>query len=137
LANLFGAGVQACYRGPQLYDAPETKTLVEKWVSFYKKHRRILDGDIIHIRRADGRDFDAILHVDPSGIEKGLLMLYNPLNESITRTINVPVYYTGLKDKVALAEQEGTSKTVAITRDYKIKLTVTIPANGYQYFILK
>ena len=137
LANLFGAGVQACYRGPQLYDAPETKTLVEKWVSFYKKHRRILDGDIIHIRRADGRDFDAILHVDPSGIEKGLLMMYNPLNESITRTIDIPVYYTGLKDKANLQQQEGVSKVYTITRDYKIRLTVTIPANGYQYYILK
>jgi hypothetical protein len=137
LANLFGAGVQACYRGPQLYDAPETKALVEKWVSFYKKHRRILDGDIIHIRRADGRDFDAILHVDPSGVEKGLLMMYNPLNTPITRTLNIPVYYTGLKDKVAVKEQEGTSKTVTITRDYKTKLTVTIPAKGYQYYVLQ
>ena len=137
LANLFGAGVQACYRGPQLYDAPETKTLVEKWVSFYKKHRRILDGDIIHIRRADGRDFDAILHVDPSGIEKGLLMVYNPLNETITRTIDIPVYYTGLKDKANLQQQEGASKVYTITRDYKIKLTVTVPANGYQSYVLK
>ena len=137
LANLFGAGVQACYRGPQLYDAPETKTLVEKWVSFYKKHRQILDGDIIHIRRPDGRDFDAILHVDPAGAEKGLLMMYNPLNTPITRTLNIPVYYTGLKDKVAVKEQEGTSKAVPITRDFKIKLTVTIPAKGYNYLILK
>ncbi len=61
LADLFGAGVQACYRGPQLYDAPETKALVEKWVGFYKKHRQILDGDIIHVRRPDGCDYDAIL----------------------------------------------------------------------------
>lgn len=37
LANLFGAGVQACYRGPQLYDSPQTKELVKKWVDFYKK----------------------------------------------------------------------------------------------------
>ncbi len=137
LANLFGAGVQACYRGPQLYDAPETKALVEKWVSFYKMHRQILDGDIIHIRRPDGRDFDAILHVDPNGIEKGLLMIYNPLNEPITRTLNIPVYYTGLKNKANVKEQEGSSKTVLITRDYKINLTVKIPAKGYQYFTIK
>ena len=54
LANLFGAGVQACYRGPRLYDAPETEAVVKKWVSFYKKHRAILDSDILHLRRADG-----------------------------------------------------------------------------------
>lgn len=137
LANLFGAGVQACYRGPQLYDAPETKALLEKWVNFYKKHRPILDADIIHIRRPDGRDYDAILHVDPKGLEKGLLMIYNPLNESITRKIEIPVYYTGLKDKASVQEQESKSKVYSINRDYKISLSVTIPAKGYQYYIIK
>ena len=81
LANLFGAGVQAAYRGPRLYDTPETLDLVKKWVAFYKKHRAILDSDIIHVKRADGRDIDAILHVNPSIDEKGLLMVYNPLNQ--------------------------------------------------------
>jgi hypothetical protein len=64
-------------------------------------------------------------------------MIYNPLNEPITRTLNIPVYYTGLKDKARVREQEGSSKTVLITRDYKINLTVTIPAKGYQYFTIK
>ena len=32
LADLFGAGVQACYRGPRLYDTEETKAVVKKWV---------------------------------------------------------------------------------------------------------
>jgi len=91
LANLFGAGVQACYRGPQLYDTPETREVVEGWVDFYKKHRRILDADIIHIRRPDGKDYDAILHVDPYGDEKGLLMVYNPLDTEITRTLRINV----------------------------------------------
>ena len=42
LANLFGAGVQACYRGPRIYDAPETRAIVKKWVDFYLLHRKIL-----------------------------------------------------------------------------------------------
>ena len=137
LANLFGAGVQACYRGPQLYDSPETEALVKKWVGFYEKHRRILDGDIIHIRRPDGRDYDAILHVDPQGEEKGLLMIYNPLDEEITRTIELPVYYTGLSSKAIVHEQEEEPIVFDIARDYTISLTVALPAKGYNYFILK
>ncbi len=142
LANLFGAGVQACYRGPQLYDVPETKAIVAKWVAFYKKHRQILDGDIIHIRRPDGRDYDAILHVDPAGTEKGLLMVYNPLDIAITRTISVPVYYTGIKGAVKVQEQEDQSKisTIRIISDGlsdKATLTINIPAKGFTYFILK
>jgi len=142
LANLFGAGVQACYRGPQLYDAPETEALVKKWVTFYKIHRAVLDGDIIHIRRADGRDYDAILHVNPFGDERGLLMIYNPLNEEITRELNIPVYYTGLKNKINVQEQEDSSKVsivpiVSNGLGDRISLTISIPAKGYNYFILK
>ncbi len=137
LANLFGAGVQACYRGPQLYDSPETKALVKKWVDFYKKHRQALDGDIIHLRRADGRDWDGILHVNPSGIEKGLLMLYNPLAETITREVKVPVYYTGLHERVILENETGARKKVSVSRDYFITVKVTVPAKGTSWFVLK
>jgi len=137
LANLFGAGVQACYRGPQLYDAPETKALVEKWVRFYKKHRRILDGDIIHIRRPDGRDYDAILHVDPFGVEKGLLMVYNPLSTPVERQLDIPIYYTGLAKKAKVQEQEEKPILLPVSKDHIISLTVKIPAKGYNYFILK
>jgi hypothetical protein len=142
LANLFGAGVQACYRGPQLYDVPETKAIVTKWVAFYKKHRQILDGEIIHIRRPDGRDYDAILHVDPAGTEKGLLMVYNPLGIAITRKITIPIYYTGIKGAVKVQEQEDRIKTatIPVVTDgitNTITLTIDIPAKGYTYFILK
>jgi hypothetical protein len=136
LANLFGAGVQACYRGPRLYDTDSTKQVVKSWVDFYKKHRKILDGDIIHLRRADGRDWDGLLHVDPSGIEKGLMMIYNPLNESITRKIRVPVYYTGLTKDVSVEDMQGKSKNYSIANN-EIIIEVTLPAKGYQAFIMK
>jgi hypothetical protein len=44
----YGSGVQACYRGPRLYDAPETKALVAKTIDWYKKYRGILNSDIVH-----------------------------------------------------------------------------------------
>ncbi len=137
MANLFGAGVQACYRGPRLYDTDETKAVVKHWVDFYKKHRQVLDADIIHLRRPDGQDWDGLLHVNPQGEEKGFLMLYNPLNEEITRNIRVPVYYTGLSDKVKATSNQGVTKRLHISRDYEILLQVKIPARGYAYYILK
>lgn len=134
LANLFGAGVQACYRGPQLYDATQTKTLVKKWVDFYKKHRQVLDGDIIHIRRPDGRDYDAILHVNPQGEEKGLLMVYNPLNEVIVRDLEIDLYYTGLKNEIRMSEKDGTvsKKKLIGTR---LNIQVKLPAKGQSWFV--
>ena len=134
MANLFGAGVQACYRGPQLYDTPQTKEVVKQWVGFYKKHREVLDSDIIHIRRPDGRDYDAILHVNPAGKEKGLLMVYNPLEQPIKRKLKVNVYYTGLKDQAMVSVQDGTPRKLTVDRDYNVVLDVEIPAKSQSWF---
>jgi len=136
LANLFGAGVQACYRGPQLYDTPETKTLVKKWVDFYKNHRRILDSDMVHLRRPDGRDYDGVLHVDPTGEEKGLLMLYNPLDTPIDRTLTVDLYYTGLTDQAIVSENDGSGKKMPL-HGTVVQLPVHIPANGQVWYTFK
>lgn len=89
LRNLFGAGVQACYRGPRLYDTEDTRKIVTKWVNFYKSYRRILDSDIIHLRRPDGQDWDGILHVNPALENKGFLSIYNPLDVPIKKAIKI------------------------------------------------
>ena len=136
LANLFGAGVQACYRGPRLYDTDSTRNVVKKWVDFYKKHRQILDSDIIHLRRPDGSDWDGFLHVNPSTEEKGLLMLYNPLNYKITRRLEIPVYYTGLSGFATISEQDGSKKKYRINRDYNISLEITLPPKGYNWYVI-
>jgi hypothetical protein len=136
LANLFGAGVQACFRGPRIYDTERVKTLVAKWVTFYKKHRAILDSDIIHLRRADGRDWDGILHVNPRLKERGLLFIYNPLSTPIEREITVPLYYTGLTTTAIAREQEtGTATALTLARDYTVKLKVKIPARSHTWFV--
>lgn len=136
LANLFGAGVQACYRGPQLYDAPQTKALVKKWVDFYKKHRQVLDADIIHIRRPDGRDYDAILHVNPHGEEKGLLMVYNPLNEPIIRDLEIDLYYTGLKNEIMMSEKDNAFLKKQL-QGSRLSIQVKLPAKSQSWFVFK
>nr|MCU0781509.1 hypothetical protein [Akkermansiaceae bacterium] len=78
-ADMIGYGVQACYRGPRLFDSEATKAIVKKWVNFYKSHREVLDGDIIHLRRPNGQDWDGIVHVNPQGKEKAMAFFYNPL----------------------------------------------------------
>jgi hypothetical protein len=130
-ANLLGYGVQACYRGPRLFDSEETKSVVKKWVSFYKEHRDVLDnGDIIHLRRANGRDWDGILHANPMGKEKGLACFYNPLTEEITRTIRVPLHYTGLHKTATVSILSGETKQMDVDATHQLNLTIRIPAQG-------
>lgn len=137
MMQYYGAGVQACYRGPRLYDTDKTKQAVEEVISWYKKYRTILNADIIHLRRADGRDWDGILHVQPSGTQRGLMMLYNPLDKPVTRHLKIPLYYTGLKNQVRVREKEGGWQTKQLDREYNIMLTVQLPANGYSWWVLE
>jgi hypothetical protein len=137
LANLFGAGVQACYRGPRLYDAPATKQIVKKWVAFYKKHREILDADIVHIRRPDGRDYDGILHVDPWGEEKGLLMLYNPLEEEIRKNLELDLYYTGIRGTVQVSRNDGDWEEKELNPFQKLTLEIRIPPGKWTWIVFK
>lgn len=134
----YGAGIQACYRGPRLYDTPETREVVTGIVSWYKKYRRILNSDIIHLRRPDARDWDGLMHVDPWGREKALAMFFNPLDHDIVRTVTLPLYYTGLKDKAMIREQEGPSRRYRIDPEsHSVELSVTIPAGGYTWFVVE
>ena len=36
LAQYFGAGIIACYRGDQIFDNEDTKAVVKKWVQLFK-----------------------------------------------------------------------------------------------------
>ena len=137
LAQNFGSGVQACYRGPRLYDTEQTKALVKKWVDFYKEYRDILDSDIIHVRRPDGRDIDCILHVNPQLKRKGLAMVYNPLDRRVKKQLKLPLYYTGLAQTARICEQHGPYKEYRLDREYNVEITIDIAANGVTWFVIE
>ena len=137
LEDNLGYGVQACYRGARLYDTSVTEELVKKWVTFFKKHREILESDIIHLSRADGVHLDAILHVNPYGEEKGLAMIYNPASTAVTKWITLPLYYTGITDKACISIQDGKPRSYVLDRAYKVRLKVTVPAEDCTWLTIK
>lgn len=137
LANNFGCGVQACYRGPRLFDAQETKAVVKKWVDFYKKYRPILDSDIIHVRRADGRDIDCMMHVNPHLPTKGLAVVYNPLGEAVQRKLVLPLYYTGLTETATIRHEEENGKQYRLDREYRVEIPVEMPARCVTWFVIE
>ena len=137
MMQYYGAGVQACYRGPRLYDTETTRVLVAKTIQWYKKYRNILNADMIQLRRADGRDWDGWMHVNASLREKGLFMLFNPTQEAITRTIALPLYYTGLTQEATIKDAKGVAKKYILNRDYTIDFTFTIPADSYSWYVIE
>jgi hypothetical protein len=137
LAQNLGSGVQACYRGPRLYDAPQTRALVKKWVDFYKRYRLLLESDVIHVRRPDGRDIDCLMHVNPELPQRGLAMVYNPLDKAVERSLRLPLYYTGLRSEARIREQEGASVTYPLDRSYGVDLPVRMKARSVTWFIVE
>jgi hypothetical protein len=137
MVQYYGAGVQACYRGPRLYDTEATRQLVAKTVNWYKNYRDILNADMIQLRRADGRDWDGFIHVDPRLSQKGFLMLYNPTKEKMTRSIKVPLYYTGLTSTAVFKEKGGLGKKYFINRDYEVELTFNIEPESYTWYVVE
>ena len=137
MMQYYGAGVQACYRGPRLYDTEKTKQTVNTVINWYKKYRDILNSDIVHLRRADGRDWDGWMHVNPQLKTKALIMLFNPMKETITRTVKIPLYYTGIATAAALKEKGATIKNYTLNRNYEVELAFTIAPESYTWYTVE
>ena len=131
-ADIFGAGVQACWRGPRLFDTERTFNMVRKWTTFYKAHRRVLTGDFIHLRRADGRDWDGWMVTDAMNpdAEKAIVFAFNPLKTSITRTLKLPLKYTGIKGEVGVQINDGEIVRSEVNDGF-VKVKITIPASRW------
>lgn len=131
LMNCLGFGAQACYRGPRLYDSPETKAMVIKAVKWFKSNRAILESDVIHIRRADGRDVDGILHANPALHTKGLAMFYNPGGSSMERRVKVPLHYTGIRGAALIRVDGREPIRVQLDETFAVVIDVKLSPRGW------
>lgn len=137
LANTLGSGVQACWRGPRLYDTEETKALVARWVAWYKQHRDILESDLLHVRRADGRDLDYMVAVNPKLPTRALAMIHNPLDTPVDRTITLPLYYAGLTGTALIRERDQPPQRYELDGQNRAHVPVTVPAKGRTWLVVE
>lgn len=137
LVSNLAFGVQACYRGPRLYDTDRTRDMVRNWVTWYKEHRDILESDLVHGRRADGRDLDWMLHVNPKLDTKGMLVVFNPLDKPAARTLTVNLYYTGLKEQAIVSGESKAGTILPINRNYMAAIPVQVPARGFAWYEIR
>ena len=135
-ANL-GAGVQACFRGPRLFDTVRTREMVKRNVDWFKRYRDILESDVIHGRRADGRHLDWLLHVNPQLKQKGMLVVYNPADVRKEASLDIDLYYTGRQDQVIIREQDQKPREFKLSRDFKVSLPVTVEPNAMNWYVIE
>ncbi len=137
LDSNFGLGVQACYRGPRLYDTPKTRDLVKSKVAWFKAHREILESDLIHGHRADAQNLDWMLHVNPLGKEKGMLVVFNPLDQPISKSLRVNLYYTGLSDEAVVRDKNDALTRLKLSRDHTVEIPAQVPAQGMSWYVIE
>ncbi len=77
------------------------------------------------------------MHVAPGKKEKGFVMVYNPTDEPMERTVKLPLYYTGLTTEAVVKEQGKEGILHTLSRDYTILLRIRIPAKGYNWYIIE
>lgn len=130
-------GVQACYRGPRLFDTDRTRDAVRARVQWFKQHREVLESDLVHGRRPDGRDIDWMLHVNPRGREKGMLVVFNPLEEPVTRAVRVNLHYTGLSGRARVIHADGKRRSLHMGPDAVAEVPVTVPAGGMTWAVFE
>ena len=137
LRSNLGMGVQAHYRGPRLYDTVETRDMVRRTIDWFKKYRDILESDIVHGRRADGRDLDWVLHANPQLENRGMLCVYNPLARSVTKRLFVNLYYTGICEQASIRHEEGTTVVKKLDRRYRVPIDVSVPASKMTWYVIR
>jgi hypothetical protein len=137
LVQYLGSGCQLTVRGNRLYDTPKTKAMVKKWTDWFLKYREVLTSDMIHLGRPTGRDLDFMMHVNPYGEHKGLVLVFNPTGRKISKQVTLPLYYTGLSEEATISEKGKDPEEYRLDREYNVKVDVTVEANGFTWLLIE
>ena len=141
LATFIGAAGRE-FQGGALWQNDASKALLLKWTATLKRFRAVLNGDIVHVLKPSGRQYDALMHVLPSaapGEPAGFVLIYNP---STTAAANVStalsVYYCGFSVGANVRVEWDDGSTEQATQDafFSLRLRRLVPALGYVWAAL-
>ena len=117
LSQTFGTGIMAQLRSRYLYDGPNSKALLQKWIKWMRKYQGILSQDFVTLSLTTTcvnetnptmkctfnatTGIDAIIHHGSQGIrtdfsERAMIMVWNPAPVTYVGTLAAPLYYSGL-----------------------------------------
>jgi len=103
---------------------------VKGWVDWFKRHRAILESDVIHVRRADGRNLDAVLHVNPALETKAMAVIYNPVDHPLKQEVVLPLYYSSLRGSVSVTLNDKTTSHHRLDDRQRLTLDVEVPGRS-------
>jgi hypothetical protein len=66
-----------------------------------------------------------------------MLVVFNPLNEPVRKVLKPNVYYTGLTRAARLRERGGKVQRLPVGRDGRVEVTVSVPAQGMNWWVIE
>jgi hypothetical protein len=104
--------------------------MVIKAVSKYKKYRKLLEGDITHLVRPDGRNIDAIIHTLGNHTGHSMLVAYNPGPERQSTLLGLPDTLSPYKDIRVIDTDTSKAWNIKPRQDGRFLIDVTIDAGA-------
>eukprot|EP00038_Savillea_parva_P010018 m.187380 g.187380 ORF g.187380 m.187380 type:complete len:1011 (+) comp17050_c0_seq1:40-3072(+) len=161
LSGVFGSGATPLIRGYKLWDGPQSKEVVTKWIAWAKKYRRVLSSEFLVLEQGTtcwGRGdpvpnatctstgVDAILHRAPQAYygdisERGLAMVWNPTLSAVNVTLKVPLYYAGLSveggtHSVMVSKEGAAAMPYALGTNDTISIQVSLGPRKLTWFVI-
>ena len=112
IAGCFGYGHAGHVLARKLYRSPQEKSIIAKWINFYKSYRNQVEYISLPLLRPDGQHADGVFHCNPQASPKGVLVAFNPSDSPQKVHFTVPVKYAGITQR-ASAGPPGGMKTSA------------------------
>ncbi len=123
MAEAAASGVWPCVRGKRLYDSEQCRSVVKYWTDMIRRHKTLLNSNTVHVyppKATDNlsvaEDIDVILQENNTTRDKMFLMVCNQTEETRTKTLVLPAFYTGLTklERPHTAPQSGSFDNVVI-----------------------
>ena len=135
LANCFGYGFDGRPFQHLPYDGPKSKAAVLRWINFWKSHKDFFkQGHVLHVRKPDGKQIDAIMHVitEGDGPKRALVVAFNPDEKAQTDELTLPFDVVDWPAEGWKAMGEDGAAALVVGN----KITVTIPARDATWWEL-
>jgi len=140
-ATFLGAAGR-CFQGGPLWKNAASQAIVTKWTAVFDRFRAVLNGDVVHVRKPTGRDWDAMMHVLPSaapGEARAFAIFFNPTTSDLALNTSLAVYYAGFAagpSQVQLEWDDGSTEQATQDAAFGVRLGRTIPARGFVWAAL-
>jgi hypothetical protein len=159
LSQSFGTGIFVNFRGTRMAGGPRSAAVVAKWVAWFKRYRQVLGADFVTLQAGTVcwgagptqptsactvSTWDGVLHRAPAGFypdiaERGLAVLWNPLNASLQASVTLPLEYAGLArpQRVRVRQEEGAPTEYALDANNSVSLAVQLQPLGITYLVVE